>query len=189
MKRKYPLHWFPVRTLFGLCGLIAANSSLVQAEDDAAASIARGKTVFLTCAACHGPDGKGLPTNPPMAPSLVGSKLATGPAEVPVAIVLKGIQKNDTKYLGMMTPLGPALSDQQLADVLTYIRGSFGNKASAIAVKDVAKWREKYKEITAPLPREAFEKKSEKLAAEEKAASPAPATTATPTPAPATTAK
>lgn len=149
------------------------------AEDDLTARIAKGKASYMTCAACHGIDGKGLTTNPPMAPSFIGSKLANGPAEVAAAIVLKGIQKTDSKYLGIMAPLGAALTDDQLADVLTYIRGSFGNKATPVDAADVKTWREKYKEVTASLPRAVFEKKAETLAA---SATPAPTPPAAPVP-------
>lgn len=164
---------------------LAGSLSLTQAaEGDVAAQMARGKTAYMTCAACHGMDGKGLPTTPPMAPTLIGSKLLNGPAEVPTAIILKGIQKMDQKYLGIMAPLGAAMTDAQIADVLTYVRGSFGNTAAPVAEADVKTWRDKYKEVNAPLPRTAYEKKSEKLAAEAGGA-PAPAGAAPAAPAPA----
>lgn len=134
------------------------------ADEDLAARQAKGKTVYMTCAACHGMDGKGLPTNPPMAPTFIGSKLATGPAEVPIAIVLKGIQKVDAKFLGMMAPLGPTLSDDQIADVLSYVRTTFNN-GTAVTAAEVKEVREKYKDINAPLPRTSFEKKFEQLSA------------------------
>lgn len=146
---------------------LAGSLSLAHAaEGDVAAQMARGKIAYMTCAACHGMDGKGLPTTPPMAPTLAGSKLLNGPAEIPAVIILKGIQKMDQQYLGIMAPLGAAMTDAQIADVLTYTRGNFGNTASSVSEEEVKMWREKYKEVNAPLPRSAYEKKSEKLAAE-----------------------
>lgn len=174
-------------TTFAFLSLFSAAVTSAHAEDELAARLVRGKATFMTCAACHGMDGKGLPTNPPMAPSLSGSKLAIGPAEVTTAIVLKGIAKTDAKYLGIMAPLGAGLTDEQIADVITYVRKSFGNQASEVAVADVKTWREKYKEVTASLPRTAYEKKAEKLEADAKATpAPAPSNGATPsvTPAP-----
>ncbi len=159
--------------LAALAGLPATAS----ADGDLVARQEKGKAVFATCAACHGMDGKGLPTTPPMAPPLVGSKLATGPAEVATTIVLKGVQKTDAKYIGMMLPLAATLTDDQLADVLTYIRTSL-NSSSAVAADDVKKWREKYKDIATPLSRATYEKKAEALA---KAAAPAASSTPAPT--------
>ena len=181
---KPPKHPFLTSFAFVFLGISSAALTSVNAEEELGARLLRGKTTFMTCAACHGMDGKGLPTNPPMAPSLSGSKLATGPAEVTTAIVLKGIAKTDAKYLGVMAPLGAGLNDEQIADVVTYIRKSFGNQASEVAVADVKTWREKYKEVTASLPRTAYEKKAEKLEADAKAApAPAPSNGATPAPA------
>ena len=103
---------------------------------------------YGTCADCHGPDGKGfsppgLPS--PMAPALAASKLANaGDGEIITAIVLNGIVKEDAKYMGMMSPLGPMLTDEQLAEVITYVRSNFGNKASAVTVDQVKQWRAKY---------------------------------------------
>lgn len=155
----------PLTPLLPLLALLLTSAPLTAA-DDLAARQARGKTAFATCIACHGADGKGLPTNPPMAPSLVGSKLATGPAEITTAILLKGIAKTDAKYLGIMAPLGATMNDEQIADVLTYIRTSFGNTAAPVAVADVKTWREKYKDINSMLSRSVLEKKAAQLAAE-----------------------
>lgn len=143
------------------------------ADADLAAQQKRGQALFLTCAACHGANGQGLPTNPPMAPGLTQSPLANGPAEVAAAIVLKGVQKTDSKYIGMMLPLGGTLNDEQLADVLTDVRTSLAEtKASAVTAEQVKGWREKYKAITQPLSRATYEKKAAQLAKESAAAKP-----------------
>ena len=42
-------------------------------------------------------------------------------------------------------PPNPEMSDQEIADVLTYIRNSFGNKASAVKVSEVKSARSKLK--------------------------------------------
>ena len=68
-------------------------------------------------------------------------------------VVLKGIQKEGTEYLGMMAPLGAALDDEKLAAVMTYVRGSFGNKGAAVTKEDAAKYREQWKDIKAPVTR------------------------------------
>ena len=48
-----------------------------------------------------------------------------------------------------MPPQGAALSDLQIADVLTYVRGSFGNTAGAVAPDQVKAIRESEKARTA----------------------------------------
>ena len=148
-----------------------SSEGRASADPGLAEQIKRGQSVFMTCAACHGANGQGLPTNPPMAPALTKSKLVTGPPEVAATIVLKGIQKTDAKFLGVMLPLGGTLTDEQVADVLTFLRTSVAEtKASAVSTDKVKEWREKYQSITQPLSRSAYEKKAEMLAAASSAA-------------------
>ena len=111
-----------------------------------------GKSTYATCAACHGPDGKGLQAGPAlMAPSFHGSELLTDEnPDKSILVVLKGIQKEGMEYLGIMAPLGAGLSDEQIAAVLTYLRNSYGNSASAVSVEQVAAAREKYASVNAP---------------------------------------
>jgi mono/diheme cytochrome c family protein len=104
-------------------------------------------TSFALCGACHGMDGKGLlaETPTPMAPPLAGSKfVAAGDGELMASIIFTGIAKEDTKYLGMMAPLGSAMTDAQMAEVLTYVRSGFGNTAPAVTAEQVKIWREKH---------------------------------------------
>jgi cytochrome c oxidase subunit 2 len=82
--------------------------------------IARGEPVYAAnCAACHQATGKGVAgTFPP----LDGSKVVTGPAAAQVALVLNG-------KAGTAMPPWKALSDADIAAVITYTRNSWGNKA------------------------------------------------------------
>jgi mono/diheme cytochrome c family protein len=93
-----------------------------------------GRKIYQTlCAACHQPDGRGQER---VAPSLVGSELALGPAGIPSRIVLNGKEGP----VGLMPSLGTVLSDDQIAAVLTYIRREWGHTASAVdpsTVRDV----------------------------------------------------
>ena len=123
-------------------------------EAAVAKQVEAGKISYMMCAACHGMDGKGVAAGPSlMAPSLVGSKITTGDPAVLALILLNGIQKEGTEYLGMMAPLGAALDDQKLADVMTYVRNSFDNKASAVSVEDAKKYREQWKTTVGPVSR------------------------------------
>ena len=115
------------------------------------AVMALGKTSYATCAACHGPDGTGLKVGPAlMAPSLVGSQVLLGDPDLSLLVVLKGIAKEDMKFMGMMAPLGAALDDQKLAAVLTYVRNEWGNSAPAVTVEQAAAARAKFGAIQAP---------------------------------------
>ena len=97
-----------------------------------------GAELYGTCAACHMANGAGMAG---VFPPLAGSEWVTGKAEVPIAIVLHGIQGEITvkgaKYNGVMTAWAAMFSDQEVANVVTYIRSQWGNKASAVTAAQV----------------------------------------------------
>jgi ubiquinol-cytochrome c reductase cytochrome b subunit len=102
---------------------------------------ANGAKVFSTnCASCHGAQGQGLPG---AFPPLANNPVVTGdPAKV-IGIVLGGlhgaITVNGSTYNGQMPAWKGTLSNADISDVITYIRGSLGNnKASAVTEKQVA---------------------------------------------------
>jgi mono/diheme cytochrome c family protein len=100
-------------------------------------SIKRGKQVYLEqCLACHQADATGVPN---MNPPLIKTKYVLGDKATLIKIVLNGMKQvkiGDDDYTGVMAP-HPELTDQQIADVLTYVRNSFGNKATAVTVAQV----------------------------------------------------
>ncbi|MFB9948559.1 cytochrome c [Rhizobium puerariae] len=95
-----------------------------------------------TCSACHGGEGKGARQ---LFPALAGSAIVQQPsAETLVRLVLEGSQGVHTpeaRTTPSMPSLGWRLSDQQAADVLTYIRNSWGNAAPAVQASDIASQR------------------------------------------------
>lgn len=110
-----------------------------------------GKSSYATCAACHGPDGKGLQAGPAkMAPSMEKSPILTGDPNGAILVVLKGIAKENMDFMGIMAGLGAGLNDEQIAAVLTYCRNSFGNSAPAIKTEEVAAARAKFAAVNAP---------------------------------------
>jgi mono/diheme cytochrome c family protein len=126
------------------------------AQDEATKKLMTdGQALFATCMACHGADGKGAAAGPSkMAPSLEGSAIVNGDPAIFALTLLKGIAKTDANFLGMMMPLEASLpTDDKLAAIMTYVRASFGNKSAAVTVEDAAKYRAKWKDITAPVTR------------------------------------
>lgn len=92
------------------------------------------------CLTCHQVNGSGVPNlNPP----LRGTDWVTGDKNRLINVLLKGLrdQEIDEEPYDNVMPAHSFLTDQQLADVLTYIRSSFGNKASAITVDEVKQQR------------------------------------------------
>lgn len=101
-----------------------------------------GKKVYdSVCLACHMADGSGVPG---MHPPLIDTDWVNGDKERLIKITLEGmsgkIEVNGEVYNSLMPPHSH-LSDKQIADVLTYIRKSFGNDASEITKEEVQKVR------------------------------------------------
>lgn len=121
-------------TAVALSGIIAVSTEAQKPKT--------GAEVYATCTACHQVNGQGLPG---AFPPLAGSEWVTGRAEIPIAIVLHGMQGEITvkgaKYNNVMTPWGTTFNDQEIANVVTYIRSQWGNKAKAVTAADVAKVR------------------------------------------------
>lgn len=95
--------------------------------------VEKGKQVFMqTCFVCHGVDGKGIPNQ---IPPLAASDYLMADPERAIRIVLQGqtgeMTVNGKKYNGTMLPLNN-LSDDEIANVLTYVKNSWGNSAPAI---------------------------------------------------------
>ena len=136
--------------------VVTTGFSMIASADEAALAkqMEVGKASFMLCAACHGMDAKGVQAGPSkMAPSLIESKVALGDPSVLALVLINGIQKEGTEYMMAMAPLGAALDDEKLAAVMTYVRGSFGNKAPAVTAADATKYREQWKDMKAPVTR------------------------------------
>jgi mono/diheme cytochrome c family protein len=102
--------------------------------------IARGKVVYeQVCALCHGSDGAGKPGQ---APPFAGSEwVVTDNVGRLVRIPLQGlngpIKVKGVEWNLAMPAMGAALPDDDLAALLTYMRNSWGNKASVITPEQV----------------------------------------------------
>ena len=110
-------------------GAAPAAAPLTAAEQQ---RFEEGKTVYTTlCVACHNENGEGREK---LGPSLVGAALALSQPSRADAILINGKEGP----VGLMPPLGTTLSDDQIAGVLTFVRRSWGNQASAVEPAAVA---------------------------------------------------
>jgi nitrite reductase (NO-forming) len=120
----------------------AAASSPDRGPLTAQEQIAAGEAVFgRTCAACHQPTGQGVPN---VFPPLAGSDVLLADKDRDIGIVLGGLQGPVTvsgrPFNGMMPPHG-FLSDEDIADALTYVRNAWGNKGDPVKPEEVAAHR------------------------------------------------
>ncbi|MBS0530908.1 MAG: cytochrome c [Proteobacteria bacterium] len=94
------------------------------------------------CIACHEADGSGSPRVYPPLPG--NANLQSGNPLSTIRIILDGAETVTTPRApntGSMPAYANKLTDQQIADVATYIRNAWGNAASAVAARRVAKAR------------------------------------------------
>jgi mono/diheme cytochrome c family protein len=101
-------------------------------------SMDAGQKVFSQyCVSCHQADALGVPH---MNPPLVKTTYVLGDKTKLIKIVLNGfnedVEINGETYSNSM-PSHDFLKDQEIADVLTFVRNSFGNKASAVTMAQV----------------------------------------------------
>jgi len=126
--------------------LIAAKKEAIEANPEIAEiskeiRMERGKKVYLTaCFACHQADGKGLPA---IFPPLADSDYLKADKERAVRAVVKGlsgpITVNGKPYNNMMPPQD--FSDEQIADVMTYVMNAWGNEFGTVTTAEVKKVR------------------------------------------------
>jgi len=119
--------------------IIAALIFSCGSSPDSRASIDRGGKIYTQyCLACHQADGSGVPQlNPP----LKNTDYVLGDESRLIGIVMngfsEGVEINGDTYTNPMPPFGAVLKDEEIADVLTYVRNSFNNKASKISAEQV----------------------------------------------------
>jgi len=131
----------------GVCHSLAA-----QPKKPAAGTLPKSQTVAATqpgmaiykqyCLTCHQVDGSGVPNlNPP----LRGTDWVNGDKVRLIGVLLKGLKdaEVDGEPYDNVMPAHDFLTDQQIADVLTYVRSNFGNKATAISAQEVKEQRGK----------------------------------------------
>jgi mono/diheme cytochrome c family protein len=101
-----------------------------------------GKQEYVKyCLTCHQEDGNGVRRQ---FPPLAGNELVTGNEDSLIRIVLFGLE-GPVVVMGQpynqLMPAQSYLTDQQISDVLTYIRYAWGNKAASVKSANVARIR------------------------------------------------
>ena len=123
--------------------VMAANPELSNITKEI--QMERGKKVFLTsCFACHMANGEGLPA---VFPPLAKSDFIQADHDRAIKVVLKGlsgpITVNGKPYNNLMPP--QEFTDDQVADVLTYVMNSWGNDFGTVKATDVKRVRSENK--------------------------------------------
>ena len=118
--------------------------------------VSAGEALYdKACLACHQPEGKGLPG---VYPPLVGSSWVSGEETRLIKIVLHGLtgpidvagEQYGAGTQSIPMPPMSGMSDQEIAEVLTYIRQQFGDGAPSVAPEKVAKIRTEFSGRTSP---------------------------------------
>lgn len=129
--------------LVGLLG--AACAAAAEPPPPAAGADARppGQKLYgRHCLPCHQADGRGVPD---MQPAIAGGPWVKGDAKALAMFVMTGgfdsAERKESENGNVMPPFRQ-LSDDDLAQILTYIREKFGPGASPVSAADVAAARE-----------------------------------------------
>ena len=140
----------------GLAGLgdQRAPATLAKGTAPAQGGTVDGRQLFVAkCQACHQAAGQGLPG---VFPPLANASWVKGPAEIPIQIVLHGlngpIEVAGTTYNGSMPAFGEQMNDAELAAVLSFIRAEWGNASAAVDAAAVQAARKASAERTQPWP-------------------------------------
>ncbi len=119
--------------------------------DPFALAMKKGATSYAVCGGCHQASGAGTPGQ---FPPLAGSEIVLAGTEQLTRIALHGltgpvtVKGQNYNMPGGMPPQGIAMSDGDIANVLTFIRNTWGNKGSMVTKEMVSKVREAEKSRT-----------------------------------------
>ena len=118
--------------------LVGLTNLIVFAQSSLQSSLTNGKKVYeKNCLTCHQANGGGVPK---MNPPLTNAEFVKGDKTKLIQWVLLGSTEKvpiDGKYYSNNMPAQATLNDQDIADVLTYIRNNFKNKAPQIMAATV----------------------------------------------------
>jgi len=122
---------------------LPAGAAEPQVSAPSPAQMADGERVYRSaCIACHEADGSSAPRIYPPLPA--NANLQSADPASTIRIILDGAESITTPRApnkGSMPAYAAKLSDQEIADVATYIRNAWGNAAPAVTAAEVAKAR------------------------------------------------
>lgn len=127
------------------------NEGAGAAADPFQTAMKKGSSGYAVCGGCHQGNGMGLPGQ---YPPLAGSEWVLGGTERLIRVVQHGlvgqvtVKGQNYNFPGGMQPFGAAMSAGDLANVLTFIRNSWGNEAHMITKEMVEKVRADEKRAT-----------------------------------------
>jgi mono/diheme cytochrome c family protein len=130
----------------GLISMRSRPQLAATAQQPAQTLVQRGKAIYeQTCLPCHQADAGGVPG---MNPPLRKSPYVQGATARLIGIVLQGlndgVEIDGDTYSNPMPAFGGVLKDQEIADVLSYLRSHFGNKAGPVSKPQVSRIRQSY---------------------------------------------
>ncbi|MBC5815040.1 MAG: cytochrome b N-terminal domain-containing protein [Candidatus Eremiobacteraeota bacterium] len=154
-----PVLWITTLAIIGVVGLSISSQIGIVAKQQAAAAAGpapaapapaasagpsgadHGAKVYAAnCTTCHGAAGAGVPGA--FSP-LAGNPFVTGDKNKVIKVVAKGlhgqVSVKGLTYNGQMPAWSGTLSDQDITDVVNYIRNSWGNNAPPVTMVDVNK--------------------------------------------------
>src|SRR6202046_5766781 len=119
----------------GLISMRSRPQLAATAQQPAQTPVQRGKAIYeQTCLPCHQADAGGVPG---MTPPLRKSPYVQGAPARLIGIVLRGltdgVEIDGDTYSNPMPPFGAVLKDEDIADVLSYLRSHFGNNAAPVS--------------------------------------------------------
>ena len=130
----------------GRAGLESFGAATLTPEEQG--SLDKGREIYgQVCFACHGDDGRGeqmpgAPAGTTRAPALASSPRVVGHQDYVINTLLHGLTGpvNGATYTEVMVPMGQS-PDDWIAAIASYVRNSFGNRASIVSAADVARVR------------------------------------------------
>ena len=145
-------HWQPAMASLTFGGNTAQRDFVLKIGGAVPPPAHPGKVIYdALCLNCHQSNARGLPG---FYPPLAGSEWINGDKVAPIKMLLHGLSgpitvKGEPFGAGNPIPMPSfGLDDQQIAEVLSYVRASFGNTAGPVTSDEVRALREQYKDRT-----------------------------------------
>ncbi len=122
----------------------AVNAETAQSAISADESVFKGEKVYnRVCLSCHQHDGSGVPM---MYPPLIESDYISGNTDSLIILILEGLSGpfvvKGEEYNSIMPPQKDGLNDNEISDLINFLRSSFGNSGEFVKPGSVASIRE-----------------------------------------------